>query len=179
MLLLFSSQEVLPDNHSAIIIDDFKSVKELTTYLKYLNDNDDEYEKYLQWKRTGITNQWLIDHMKQRKWSIIDTWKEGRTNFIDEFQCLVCNRIHENIERQEKGMKKKTYAATDKHFGCPEPMQFDASGKPTEKNIGWMYDWTTKKYEARSLRYFADKNIRVTKGEFNAKVSELRYYSKR
>lgn len=31
--IMFIFQDILPDNHSAIIIDEFKSVKELASYL--------------------------------------------------------------------------------------------------------------------------------------------------
>ena len=153
-------------------------MKELADYLKYLNNNDGEYEKYLQWKKTGVTNQWLLDHMKQRTWTITNHWLRGHTNFIEEFQCLLCNRIQDNINREKEGRKKQTYIAKPEHFGCPEPKDYDSTGKQSRQSVGWLYDWQQKQYEAKTLRYFADRNIKVVKGDFNAKVSEFRYYGK-
>lgn len=39
--------------NSYIAASDFESAKELAEYLDYLDKNDDEYEKYLEWKYTG------------------------------------------------------------------------------------------------------------------------------
>ena len=43
---------VAPEN-SYIHIEDFESPKELAEYLLYLDSNDDEYNKYFEWKGTG------------------------------------------------------------------------------------------------------------------------------
>lgn len=50
--------EFLPGNlrHSVIKVRDFKSPKLLAEHLKYLLNNETEYNKYLDWKRTGIGN---------------------------------------------------------------------------------------------------------------------------
>jgi len=42
-----------PHPHSYIVADDFESPKALAEYLLYLNDHDEEYDKYLEWKRVG------------------------------------------------------------------------------------------------------------------------------
>ena len=172
MKINITLQDILPDNHSAIIIEDFKSVTELAKYLKYLNNNDEEYEKYLQWKRTGITNKYLLKLLKDREWSITNTWMDGRTNYVDSFECFLCNRVHEN----EKQKIKKKYVATEKHFGCPKPMSYDNTGVLTKQNSGWFWDWKENEWKAKTLRYFADRNVKIEKGEFNAKVSEFKYY---
>ena len=168
----FGLQDVLPDNHSAIIIDDFKSVKELADYLKYLNSNDDEYNKYLQWKQTGITNQYLLKLLAEREWSIKDTWMPGQYNYVDTFECFLCNRVHENEKREIK----KKYIATENHFGCPKPKDYDNKGILTKESRDWYGDWKKSQWQAKTLRYFADRNVKIEKGEFNAKVSEFRYF---
>ncbi|KAJ7381697.1 hypothetical protein OS493_039544 [Desmophyllum pertusum] len=50
--------EFLPGNllHSVIKVRDFKSPRNLSDYLKYLNNNETEYNKYLEWKWKGIGN---------------------------------------------------------------------------------------------------------------------------
>ena len=49
--------------HSLIKASDFKSAKELAEYLNYLNEHDDEYQKYFSWKKNGISKQYqdLLD----------------------------------------------------------------------------------------------------------------------
>ena len=42
-----------PSNHSIIKWDDFESTEKLAKYLLYLDNNDEEYNKYLSWKKTG------------------------------------------------------------------------------------------------------------------------------
>ena len=39
--------------HSYINVDDFKSIRELTDYLHYLDKNDTAYAGYLAWKEYG------------------------------------------------------------------------------------------------------------------------------
>ncbi|KAJ7387795.1 hypothetical protein OS493_001139 [Desmophyllum pertusum] len=50
--------EFLPGNlrHSVIKVRDFKSPRNLSDYLKYLNFTETEYNKYLEWKWKGIGN---------------------------------------------------------------------------------------------------------------------------
>ncbi|KAJ8317986.1 hypothetical protein KUTeg_003077 [Tegillarca granosa] len=79
-------QDFLPSNQSAIIIDKFKDIESVAKFIKYLNDHDEEYEKYRNWKRTGITNQNLKNIMKNRGWSINNNWKDNEYNFIDGFR---------------------------------------------------------------------------------------------
>ena len=37
----------------------FRSPKDLANYLGYLNENDEEYEKYLSWKKAGPQESFL------------------------------------------------------------------------------------------------------------------------
>lgn len=39
--------------HSYINVDDFKSIRQLTDYLTYLNKNDTAYASYFAWKESG------------------------------------------------------------------------------------------------------------------------------
>jgi hypothetical protein len=47
-------ERFLPAPNSAIRVDDFSSAHELAQHLHYLLDNDDEYERLLSWKRSGV-----------------------------------------------------------------------------------------------------------------------------
>ncbi|KAH3804089.1 glycoprotein 3-alpha-L-fucosyltransferase A-like [Dreissena polymorpha] len=73
---------------SYIHVEDFRSVQELANYLKFLNQNDDEYIKYFRWKQTGSfidTKFWcricslLWDHEKPRmSVPYLNKWWRGK-----------------------------------------------------------------------------------------------------
>ena len=170
MILCFF-QDILPDDHSAILIEDFKSAEELAAHLKYLDQNDDVYNKYLQWKTTGVANKYLRDELEQRTWSIKDTWKPGQSNFIEEFECFVCERVHENLKLTIRGKQPIQYIANKSHLECPEPKTFF---NKRFMNLDWLNTYHGLDADAETLRYFADKNIKITTGEYHAKISEIR-----
>ncbi|XP_052816699.1 alpha-(1,3)-fucosyltransferase 10-like [Mya arenaria] len=165
-------KDILPDDHSAIIIDDFKSPKELANYLNFLDRNDQEYNKYLSWKKTGVTNPLLKEMLSNRSWSIVETWKYGRTNFIEDFECLVCNRLHSNIKLANQGKPEKVFIADESHLVCPRPEEFSSGYN------SWLDDWNQNVILAEAARYFADKNLPITKGDLHAKQSEISYQKK-
>lgn len=166
-------QDILPDKHSAILIEDFESPKELAAYLKYLDQNDEEYNKYLRWKDTGVTNKFLRDEMEQRTWSITETWRAGRTNFIEDFECFVCERVHENLKLVERGKPEVKYIANISHLECPKPKSFFSESQ------NWEFHYEHEKDVAETLRYFSDINYKYTPGDFYAKLSEIQYKKKR
>ncbi len=103
-----------PDNHSIILLDDFASPKELADYLKYLDTNDEEYEKYLGYKK-GVTNERLVDHMSRREWYINDN-TGMKLNYIEGFECNVCNRIHERKTNKANGTPLPKSIANRTHY---------------------------------------------------------------
>lgn len=166
-------KELLPDDHSAILVSDFKSEEHLAKYLQYLNSNDEEYNKYLQWKRVGITNKLFIDMMKNRSWSIVDTWKSGRSNFVEDFECFVCDRVHKNLRRKQEGKEQLKFIADHSHLKCPEPESFSG-----EEHFGWKAEYKQKSEEAQAVKYFAEKNQKITKADFHAKLSEIMHHNR-
>ena len=113
--------EWMPNNHSIIVVDDFPSPKDLAEYIKQIDADDTSYLKYLDFKQKGgVTNPRLLKHMKERKWNMVD----GEATFVSGFECLVCDRIHENLRRDELGLPITKYVADQNHYGCPRPVQF-------------------------------------------------------
>lgn len=153
------------------MIEDYKSPKELAQYLQFLDQNDAEYNKYLKWKTTGVTNQYLRNEIEQRTWSITETWKPGKTNFIEEFECFVCERVHENLKLTSRGKPEVKYIADKSHLECPAPKPFFSS---SFRSMDWVNEYRFLDDEAEVLRYFTDKNLPITSGDYHAKLSEVR-----
>ena len=100
-----------PSKQSIIVAEDFPTPKDLAEYLKFLDGNDAEYEKYLAWKTEGVTNKQLLADYNSREWFIEN---EG-LSFIDGFQCYVCDQLH--LRRRQN---IKTPLIADKtHYDCP------------------------------------------------------------
>lgn len=77
----------VPDDHSVIRTDSFKNPKELGEYLLYLNQNNTEYLKYLEWKKKP-----LRPHFQQ----ILD-------NCVFFASCRLCKAIAKLRTKNEKG----------------------------------------------------------------------------
>lgn len=90
----------LPSNKSAILVTGFAHPKDLAQYIRALDKDDREYEAFLDWKVKGeISNERLLAAIKERTWGVQDITKD---NYIDAFECMVCNKVWENIRRQAK-----------------------------------------------------------------------------
>jgi len=102
--------------HSIVVADDFLSPKALAEFLHFLDENDSEYEKYLEFKKSGVTNTRLLKHMEEREW-VVD-YEEPGINFIDGFECYVCGEMH---KRLKLGEQAPVMVANGDHYHCPIP----------------------------------------------------------
>ncbi|XP_056659468.1 alpha-(1,3)-fucosyltransferase 10 isoform X2 [Monodelphis domestica] len=90
----------LPSNKSAVLVTGFSHPRELASFIKQLDNDDREYEAYLEWKLKGeVSNHRLLTALKERKWGVQDITQD---NYIDAFECMVCNKVWENIRLREK-----------------------------------------------------------------------------
>ncbi|KFP24686.1 Alpha-(1,3)-fucosyltransferase 10 [Colius striatus] len=157
----------LPSNKSAILVSSFSHPQELAHYIKTLDTNDQEYESYLQWKLRGdISNPRLLTVMKERKWGVQDITQD---NYIDTFECMVCNRVWENIRRREKGLLPQRWEAQVNHLSCPKPeaFQFSSSNSDwTSLQEMWIPTFEQSKKEAWALRHLVERNRNFTAQEF-------------
>ena len=86
--------------------------------IQKLNENDKEYEKYLAHKRlynkggTLVTNKLLEEMLEKRKWGVSSQQQASMGNFVKHFQCLVCERVANNVWFSSLGetMKRKQFA---------------------------------------------------------------------
>lgn len=180
------AKDVFPDNHSAIEVLDFKNPKELAKYLLELNENDEEYDKYLKFKKKdGVTNKILLDLMKNREWGIDNDLY--RPNYINVFECLVCERLHENMERVKNQKPLIKYQANKDHYGCPKPYTFSKEGVLYDENnkheTSWNENYFLYHYEIAysQLRILYDKFLPENNFNFTSKELKeeaLKFYKK-
>ena len=146
-----SAQDWMPNNNSVIMVDDFPGPKELAEYIKRLDADDTAYLKYLEFKQKGgVTNQRLLKEMKERKWDMVD----GGNSFITNFECFVCDRLHENLQRQKSGLPVTKHVANRNHYDCPRPVQFNyprTKGVKQRDRDWWQAEFDEHKVIARAL----------------------------
>lgn len=161
-------QDFLPAQKSAVLINEFKTAEDLAKHLLFLNSNDAEYEQYLRWKKTGVTNSFLKKVMKEREWEapIDGLPSDGGINFIEGFECFVCKRTHENLRRLKEGRPPKVFQASLEHYGCPMPFRFNALGQRVDSS-DWAHEWHEKQRVAKALRYYLDRGKNFTLKEIH------------
>ncbi|XP_074084408.1 GDP-fucose protein O-fucosyltransferase 3-like [Macrotis lagotis] len=157
----------LPSNKSAVLVARFSHPRELAGFIKQLDNDDKEYEAYIEWKLKGeISNHRLLMALKERRWGVQDVTQD---NYIDAFECMVCNKVWENIRLQEKGFLPKTWTADVRHLSCPKPQAF-AFPIPalqwTSLREMWIPSFEQSKKEARALRQLVERNQNFTTQEF-------------
>lgn len=126
------ARDWMPNEKSAIFVDDFQSPEDLAAYIKHLDSNDEAYLKYLEYKKPGgITNDYLLNEIKNRPWHVLGDW--DKVNFghrmYAHFECYLCDRMIERqkaltaheINPDEVSFPLPKIAKRD-HLECPEPV---------------------------------------------------------
>lgn len=156
------ARDLFPTNHSAIEVLDFKSPKDLADYLNFLNQNDTEYNKYLGYKTPGgVRNKYLIELMNKRGWGINNDQVRG--NFINHFECMVCERLHENKNRAKRGEEIIRRQANKKHFGCPEPYTFSEDGTLLDSKYKDKPDWKESSFKTSFEMAYIEQKLFLEK----------------
>lgn len=76
-------------------------------------------------RKNGVQNPILKELISKRGWGINNDREKG--SYIDHFECLVCQRLHQNLAIK-KGEKKLKWVAKKEHLGCPPPYTFNKEG---------------------------------------------------
>jgi len=130
-----TASDIFPTNKSTIEVRHFSSPKALAEFVLKLNENDTDYEEYLTFKtETGVTNSFLKKLMATRMWGINNDPEKG--NYIDGIECLVCERLHENLELKKAGRPTVRHQANKEHYGCPLENTFSESGVLIDDSYG-------------------------------------------
>ena len=166
-------QDWLPDDHSAIVLKDFRNIEDLVKLLLHLNSSDSDYNRYLSFKtKHGVVNKRLLDAMKFRNWSI-DDWH--KPNFVSNFECLVCRNVHERLKREKH--ERLNRRATVEHYGCPRPTKF--SDSPTgnleqvESDSWWAQEWSQSSFTSKALYELIQEKREFTKDEVDYRAKQL------
>ncbi|XP_061541455.1 alpha-(1,3)-fucosyltransferase 11 isoform X1 [Phycodurus eques] len=136
----------MPNNHSIIIIDDFPSPKALASFLKFLDENDNEYAKYLAFKNIhSVTNTHLLEALETREWGVNDM---SKPNYLNGFECYVCDRENARLAAERASRKApeinlppKPKMATNAHMGCPLPSPGYREVQDLPADDGWLQMW--------------------------------------
>ncbi|CAD7086239.1 unnamed protein product [Hermetia illucens] len=162
--IYFGSQTIedwLPNDKSAILVKDFSSPKEVANLIKYLDNNDNEYNSYLRHKlmgRKGITNQYLIQK--------IDEWTErSEEGLFNDFECFVCEEIHK--DRPEAGV-----CADGSHYDCGEEFVLPKMNARLE-NFYWRNIMESEKNVAKALNQLLITNQPFTKHDFDKTFNQI------
>ncbi|XP_010887894.2 alpha-(1,3)-fucosyltransferase 10 isoform X1 [Esox lucius] len=157
----------LPSNRSAVVVVPDEPPEKLAQYLKRLDENDLEYSTYLEWKlKREVSNLKLIKELKERPWGVQDLTQD---NYLDVFECMVCNRVWENIDRRKEGLFPKTWQAERNHLTCPPPKTFDFVSVPSNQTSLqgiWTSSYEQSKKEAIALRRLAERNRNFTVAQY-------------
>ncbi|XP_070545104.1 alpha-(1,3)-fucosyltransferase 11-like [Ptychodera flava] len=118
------ARDWMPNDQSIIMMEDFESPQKLAEFITAVDQDDEEYLKYLKFKEEGVTNQFLIDHMMNRMWHDDEV---GNGDFITSFECYVCDKVNERMEAESRHNEDPTFPSPVPHFGsynhmgCPAP----------------------------------------------------------
>lgn len=115
----------LPNEKSAILIEDFATPMQLSAHIDNLIRNDDLYEEYLEHKTFGlIRNQNIIKEINERPYQV-------DYGLLDhEFKCYLCEKLHQMNESQAHRVINK------RHYNCP-PSKSALTHKANPSNIGY------------------------------------------
>lgn len=95
----------LPNRKSAILLEDFSTVKLLSAHIDELMRDDSLYEEYLEHKTEGkISNPKLVQEIRARPYQTNDETKDL------EFVCFLCKKLHMDRGKQN--------IVTKSHYVC-------------------------------------------------------------
>ncbi|XP_048195007.1 alpha-(1,3)-fucosyltransferase 11 [Perognathus longimembris pacificus] len=141
-----SVRDWMPNNHSIILIDDFESPQKLAEFIDFLDKNDEEYMKFLEYKQPGgITNQFLLDSLERREWGVNDPLLP---NYLNGFECFVCDHELARLDAEKAHTASpgdvpspEPHIAQPSHMNCPVPTPGFGSVEDIPENDSWKEMW--------------------------------------
>lgn len=160
-----SVKDWMPNDHSVVVVDDFPSPKALADFLTFLDENDAEYLRYLEFKNPEfVTNSRLLEALHSREWGVNDM---SKPNYLNGFECFVCDRENARLaaERAHKRAPQNTLPplprmANNSHMGCPLPTPGFGDVQDLPADDGWLQVWPQDYWQSLDQAEGLDSLIR-------------------
>lgn len=136
----------MPASRSAIFIDDFPSPRELADYLRSLDEDDEAYRRYLEFKQPDrVTNTDLLEALESREWGVNDM---SKPNYLNGFECYVCDQENTRLAAErayrkapEQSPPPQPKIANNGHMGCPLPRPGYGDVQDLPGDDSWLQMW--------------------------------------
>ncbi|XP_075973824.1 alpha-(1,3)-fucosyltransferase 10 isoform X2 [Anticarsia gemmatalis] len=129
----------LPNEKSAILLQDFPTPKILYEHIKELLENDNLYDQYLDHKtKRIISNEKLIDEHRLRPYQF-----DG-LKIVNKFECHVCEKMHAKMNGDTS-----VNIVNKKHYDCPKPLSALTLGVNPANS--WIYSWESAQNKAKQI----------------------------
>lgn len=164
MFIFFSllKQKWLPNNNSAILIDRFKSPKQLAEHIKFLNTNDRAYNSLLEHKiNQKIDNQQLYDELNHR---IYDT-----NSLIEDFECFVCQKTLEIPEGESFRQKN----SNGHHYAGCDVLKYPKMSKIPSAHAEWQMMLQQGKCEASLIQQYVRENHPINRDQYHKELIRM------
>ncbi|CAK1547360.1 unnamed protein product [Leptosia nina] len=133
-------REWLPNEKSAILLEDYPTPEVMSKYIKKLLKDDSLYEKHLEHKIYDfISNERLVNELKSRPYQV------DALRVAEKFECFVCKKLHD----LKSGVLKES-VLTKYHYNCPEPIS--ALTLKVNPHNGWVFSWQYAKKRANKIQ---------------------------
>jgi len=162
----------LPTTKSAVVVQNFSSVKDVADYVIQLNSNDQKYREYLQHKsKNQIENQYLKQLVEERSWGVSSQQQMELGNSVKHFQCMVCNRVAKNIKFSSMGFSGVRYRADVSHYGCPIPVH--PLTNKVDRNNWYVQEYFRTKYAAQIIKEISENGGVIDPVHFKQTILDM------
>lgn len=157
----FCLQDWLPNTNSAILVENYPSIKELADVITEINNNDTLYKSFMSHKtHKQIQNEFLKEKLGQGRFGL-ETDQEFT---ITAFECFVCRKLHKNDWNEKR---------TESIYNCPNPRTLNW----TSKENTWYQHWAVGKCQAKALQFFLESDRPYTQEQFKGKWEDYLKYN--
>lgn len=151
-------QQWLPNQDSAVLIEQFQSPKQLADHILLLNNNDELYNRMLNHKiHQNVSNTFLKSQLEERKYEM--------NSIVEDFECFVCQHSVDEMQGKIANAAKK--AAENM---CSEQLLYPKMRANSKKQRFWQNFVQQGKCEANVLNEFVKRNETFTRQMFNQKI---------
>ena len=159
---------------------DFNTIKSLVSFIQKIDSNDLEYDKYREFKQTGIQNHKLKEILDNRSWEpdfdvMGMNLNSDKGNFVDHFDCYICDLIHDDMEGKQGSERRRApinFQSAKDHYGCPLPMEFVSEDNLSMKrpfSEFWYSTWMVSYCDMRAMLELSKGGVRYyTQDAFKA-----------